>query len=63
MIGAWPTRPDLVVRCNLDGHARYAGEPLLGRVPEAGQLNPPAFEQLATVEPGPIAGREAERVF
>jgi len=39
VIGAWPRRPDLAARCNLEELALYAGAPLLGRLPEgAGRL-------------------------
>jgi dethiobiotin synthetase len=49
IIGAWPARPDLAARCNLDDLVRYAGVPLLGRLPEgAGRLTADRFAKLAT---------------
>jgi dethiobiotin synthetase len=43
-VGAWPQRPDLAARCNLEDLSVYAGVPVLGRLPEgAGRLAPDAF--------------------
>lgn len=48
VIGAWPARPGLAERANLHDLPRYAGRPLLGRVPEgAGRLAPAAFAAQA----------------
>jgi dethiobiotin synthetase len=44
VIGSWPAEPGLAERRNLDDLPRYAGVPLLGRVPEgAGRLDPAEF--------------------
>ena len=60
VIGAWPARPDLAARCNLDDLARYADVPLVGRLPEgAGQLDPAVFAKLAVAELDGIADGEA----
>jgi dethiobiotin synthetase len=64
VIGAWPSRPDLPAECNLDDLPRYAGVPLLGRLPEdAGRLDAADFAKLATTEFGGIGNREAERAL
>jgi dethiobiotin synthetase len=48
VIGAWPVSPDLTARCNLEDLERYAGVPLLGRLPAgAARLRPPAFVEAA----------------
>jgi dethiobiotin synthetase len=44
VVGAWPQRPDLAARCNLEDLATYAGVPVRGRLPQgAGRLAPDAF--------------------
>jgi dethiobiotin synthase len=44
IIGGWPAKPDLAASCNLDDLPRYAGVPLLGRLPAgAGALDRGAF--------------------
>jgi len=64
VIGAWPARPDLAARCNLDDLARYADVPLVGRLPEgAGQLDPAVFAKLAAAELDEIADREARHAL
>lgn len=35
VIGAWPACPDLAAECNLDDLTGYAGQPMLGSMPEA----------------------------
>ncbi len=53
VIGAWPENPDLAARCNLEDLPRYAGAPLLGRLPEgAGRLERSAFSAVAHAELG-----------
>ena len=48
VIGAWPAAPGLAEERNLEDLPRYAGRPLLGRVPEhAGRLDPAAFAARA----------------
>lgn len=62
VIGAWPDRPDLAARSNLEDLARYAGAPLLGSLPEgAGKLDVAAFANVATAQLGPIDAWEAQR--
>jgi dethiobiotin synthetase len=64
VIGAWPARPDIVARCNLEDLPLYAGVPLLGRMPErAGELNSSAFAEVAVAELGRVAELDAERAF
>lgn len=64
VIGAWPQNPDLAARSNLADLPRYAGAPLLGRLPEgAGRLNAAAFARLATAELGRVADWEAPRAL
>jgi dethiobiotin synthetase len=59
VIGAWPARPDLAAGCNLEDLPRYAGVPLLGRLPDgAATFNPAAFAKLSAAELRPIAGWE-----
>lgn len=44
VIGAWPARPDLAMRCNLADLRSIAGRPLAGVVPDgAGALDPARF--------------------
>ena len=48
VIGEWPAAPDLAASCNLEDLPRYAGAPLLGRIPEgAGRMDRPEFLQTA----------------
>ncbi len=48
VIGSWPEAPGLAERRNLEDLPRYAGVPLLGRVPEgAGAMSPEAFRAAA----------------
>jgi dethiobiotin synthetase len=48
VIGAWPADPGLAERRNLEDLPRYAGRPLLGRVPEnASRLDPADFAAAA----------------
>lgn len=48
VIGSWPDSPGLAETRNLADLPRYAGVPLLGRVPEgAGELDPAAFAAQA----------------
>jgi dethiobiotin synthetase len=48
VIGAWPDDPGLAERRNLDDLPRYAGVPLLGRVPAgAARLHPAEFRAQA----------------
>jgi dethiobiotin synthetase len=63
IIGAWPARPDLAARCNLQDLAAYAGLPLLGRLPEgAARLDAAAFAELAKAELAGIDLLEPEHV-
>jgi dethiobiotin synthetase len=57
VIGSWPAEPCLAERRNLDDLPRYAGVPLLGRVPEgAARLDPHEFRaQAPTWIKGPLA--------
>lgn len=56
MIGAWPTHPDIAARCNVEDLPRYAGVPLLARLPEgAAALDATAFEALAAKELADVA--------
>lgn len=51
VIGAWPTNPDLAMRCNVQDLPRYTGVPLLGQLPEgAPALDTSGFEALAKHE-------------
>jgi dethiobiotin synthetase len=51
VIGAWPTDPDLAMRCNVEDLPRYTGVPLLGQLPEgAAALDASGFEALAKDE-------------
>lgn len=53
VIGSWPDRPDLAMRCNLDDLPSVAGAPLLGRVPAgAGDW---AQDRFAAQAPGWLA--------
>jgi dethiobiotin synthetase len=64
IIGAWPDRPDLAARSNLEDLPHYAGVPLLGRLPEgAARLDSSAFGELAIAELGRVAELEAERAL
>jgi dethiobiotin synthetase len=64
VIGAWPDRPDLAAQCNVKDLPRYAGVPLLGRMPEqAGGLSSSAFTEVAIAELGRVAELDAERAF
>jgi len=64
VIGAWPARPDLAARCNVEDLPLYAGVPLLGRLPErAGELDVPGFTKLAILELGGVAEAEAARAL
>ena len=48
VIGSWPAEPGLAERRNLEDLPRYAGRPLLGRVPEgAARLAPADFAAQA----------------
>jgi dethiobiotin synthetase len=48
VIGSWPAEPGLAERRNLEDLPRYAGVPLLGRVPEgASRLDPHQFRAQA----------------
>jgi dethiobiotin synthetase len=48
VIGSWPAEPGLAEERNLDDLPRYAGVPLLGRIPEgAARLDPAAFRAQA----------------
>ncbi len=48
VVGAWPAEPGLAERANLEDLPRYAGRPLLGRVPDgAGRLDPATFARRA----------------
>ena len=56
VVGAWPDDPGLAAICNLDDLPLYAGEPLVGCLPEgAGALDPETF--LAAAREG--LGEEA----
>jgi dethiobiotin synthetase len=56
VIGAWPARPDLAAECNLNDLPRYAGVPLLGRLPAgAAQMDASAFAEMAVAELGRVA--------
>jgi dethiobiotin synthetase len=56
-IGSWPAHPDLAERCNVEDLPRYAGVPLLGRMPAgAGGLDPAAF--LAAARTGLAAAAD-----
>lgn len=65
VVGAWPDSTDLAADCNLEDLPRYAGAPLLGRLPEgAGGLNVAAFTELAIAElgqTGALGGEHARR--
>ena len=51
VIGAWPTSPDLAMRCNVEDLPRYTKVPLLGQLPEgAPALDTTAFETVAKHE-------------
>jgi dethiobiotin synthetase len=64
VIGAWPARPDLAAECNVGDLPRYAGVPLLGRLPErAGMLSASAFAGLAIAELGRVIEPEADRAL
>lgn len=48
VVGAWPSEPDLAMRCNLADLPDVTGVPLLGRIPDgAGRLDREAFTSLA----------------
>ncbi|MCF3964722.1 dethiobiotin synthase [Streptomyces fuscigenes] len=48
VIGSWPARPDLAVRCNLADLPEASGVPLLGALPHgAGALSPAEFRAAA----------------
>ena len=48
VVGAWPDDPDLAALCNLDDLPRYAGLPVVGRLPQnVGALDPEAFLAVA----------------
>jgi dethiobiotin synthetase len=48
VIGSWPARPGLAEQRNLEDLPRYAGVPLLGRIPEgAARLDPAEFRAQA----------------
>ena len=48
VIGSWPERPGLAEERNLEDLPRYAGVPLLGRIPEgAARLDPAEFRERA----------------
>jgi dethiobiotin synthetase len=64
VIGAWPARPDLAARCNLEDLPRYADAPLLGRLPErAGELNASTFADLAIAELSRVTEPDAKRAI
>jgi dethiobiotin synthetase len=64
VIGAWPARPDLAARCNLEDLPLYAGVPLLGWLPDrAGELDASAFAELAIAELGRVTQPGAGRAF
>ncbi len=51
VIGAWPTNPDLAMRCNVEDLPHYTGVPLLGQLREgAPALDTGGFEALAKRE-------------
>ena len=51
VIGAWPTNPDLAMRCNVEDLPHYTGVPLLGQLREgAPALDAGGFEALAKRE-------------
>jgi dethiobiotin synthetase len=57
VIGAWPTSPDLAMRCNVEDLPRYTGVPLLGRLQEgAPALDTAGFQALAKRELADLAG-------
>jgi dethiobiotin synthetase len=48
VIGAWPEKPDLAAKCNVDDLPAYTGCPLLGQMPEgAGLLSRVDFLEAA----------------
>ena len=57
VVGAWPTAPDLAMRCNLEDIPAYAGAPLLGCLPEgAGRADSATFLEIARRSLAPALG-------
>jgi len=57
VVGAWPARPGLAERCNLDDLPAVTGLPLLGVLPEGvGHLEPGAFRSDAVTWLAPRLG-------
>ena len=53
VVGAWPVRPDLAARCNLEDLPRYARAPLVGALrARAGRLEPSEFLHAARADLG-----------
>ncbi len=51
VIGAWPTSPDLAMRCNVEDLPRYTKVPLLGQLPQGvPALDTAVFEAVAKRE-------------
>ncbi|AEW98619.1 dethiobiotin synthase [Streptantibioticus cattleyicolor] len=59
VIGSWPARPDLAMRCNLHDLPRMSGAPLAGVLPaDMAALDRAAFLRAARTGLGPALGGE-----
>ncbi|GAA4841303.1 dethiobiotin synthase [Saccharopolyspora rosea] len=57
VLGSWPVRPDLAMRCNVTDLPEVTGAPLLGALPEgAGRADPAAFRDIARAGLAPELG-------